>query len=213
MLLWHDGTPGSTHQLAYVADAAHVRGWRLITMSPAGYTASTRAAGRSVADVVPEASAVLDALGLDDALGDGVSGGVRTRSRPCHCRRLQRRSSRRGRLGLPGLDGPGQRRGVRARTRGCRRLRPYLEQQPPALGSSKPWRRCCRKSTAARADPGSSVAVAGRRGPHGPVLPRAVARRAHPCVQAHLETGGGHLSHQCRLIESILAELITAARH
>jgi pimeloyl-ACP methyl ester carboxylesterase len=74
-LLWLHGTPGSAHQAAFIASPVHARGWRLVTFSRPGYPGSTRASGRSVADVVGDASAVLDAVGARQALVAGVSGG------------------------------------------------------------------------------------------------------------------------------------------
>lgn len=75
LLLWHHGTPGSAHQPGFLAHAVHSRGWRLVTMARPGYGASTRRAGRVVADVVPDVAAVLDHLDEDGALVGGASGG------------------------------------------------------------------------------------------------------------------------------------------
>lgn len=75
ILLFLHGTPGSSHQLPFVARAVHARGWRLVTFSRAGAPGSTRAPGRTVADVVPDGVAVLDTVGADRALVAGASGG------------------------------------------------------------------------------------------------------------------------------------------
>lgn len=75
VLLFHHGTPGSVHQRRFFARAVHARGWRLVTYSRAGYACSTRSPGRSVADVVPDMRAVLDAVGVERAMVAGGSGG------------------------------------------------------------------------------------------------------------------------------------------
>ena len=75
VLLFHHGTPGSAHQLEYLAEAVHRRGWRLVTLSRPGSAGSTRLPGRLVADVVPDAVAVLDVLGVDRFVVAGASGG------------------------------------------------------------------------------------------------------------------------------------------
>jgi pimeloyl-ACP methyl ester carboxylesterase len=75
VLLFHHGTPGSVHQRGFFARAVHARGWRLVTYSRAGYGHSDRSPGRSVADVVPDMRAVLDAVGVERAMVAGASGG------------------------------------------------------------------------------------------------------------------------------------------
>jgi pimeloyl-ACP methyl ester carboxylesterase len=75
VLLFHHGTPGGSAQFAGMADAVHARGHRLITWSRAGYGASSRRAGRTVADEVDDAVAVLDHLGADTCVVAGWSGG------------------------------------------------------------------------------------------------------------------------------------------
>jgi pimeloyl-ACP methyl ester carboxylesterase len=75
VLLFHHGTPGSVHQRRFFARAVHARGWRLVTYSRAGYGASSRLPGRTVADVVPDMQAVLDAVGVERAMVAGASGG------------------------------------------------------------------------------------------------------------------------------------------
>jgi pimeloyl-ACP methyl ester carboxylesterase len=74
-LLFHHGTPGSLTPLRAMARAAHARGLRLVTYSRAGYGASDRHPGRSVADVAPSMAAVLDHLGAQRCLVAGWSGG------------------------------------------------------------------------------------------------------------------------------------------
>jgi pimeloyl-ACP methyl ester carboxylesterase len=75
VLLFNGGTPGGSAQLAPMARGAHARGLRLVTWSRPGYGASTRRPGRSVADAVDDAAAVLDRLGVDTCLVAGWSGG------------------------------------------------------------------------------------------------------------------------------------------
>lgn len=267
VLLWHDGTPGSSYQLAHVADAAHDRGLRLITMSRAGYTGSTRAPGRSVADVVPDANAVLDALGVDEALVGGVSGGGphalacaalmgdRVRATAAVCSVAPYDAD-----GLDFLAGMGQDNVEEfgLALEGERRLRPYLERQLPALAAATPGeliqtmatllpdidRRCligpvgddfaaAMASTAAGGADGWvdddlaftrpwGFALSEIRSPvslwqgsedlmvpfsHGQWLAGHI-----PGVQAHLETGQGHLSINVGSIDRILDELINGAR-
>src|SRR4051812_9726975 len=75
VLLFHHGTPGGSVQFRGVADEVHARGHRLVTWSRAGYGASSRRPGRSVADEVADALAVLDHVGGDSCVVGGWSGG------------------------------------------------------------------------------------------------------------------------------------------
>jgi pimeloyl-ACP methyl ester carboxylesterase len=75
VLVFHHGTPGGSEQLRAMARAAQARGLRLVTWSRPGYGASTRQAGRSVADVVADTAAVLDHLDAETCLVAGWSGG------------------------------------------------------------------------------------------------------------------------------------------
>ena len=75
VLLFAHGTPGGSTQLGARARAAHARGLRLVTWSRPGYGASTRRAGRTVADDVDDVEAVLDHVGADTCLMAGWSGG------------------------------------------------------------------------------------------------------------------------------------------
>lgn len=267
MLLWHHGTPGSSHQPAHVAQAAHVRGLRLVTTSRPGYTGSTRTPGRSVADVVADVSAVLDALGVDDALVAGWSGGGphalacaallgdRVRATAAVCSVAPHDAD-----GLDFLAGMGEDNVEEfgLAREGERRLRPYLEQQLPALVTGTPAglvdamatllpevdRRCLTgpvgddfvAAIAATAAGGADgwvdddlaftrpwgFALSQIQGPvslwqgsedlmvpfsHGQWLTEHI-----PGVEAHLETGEGHLSINVGSIDRILDELITAAR-
>jgi pimeloyl-ACP methyl ester carboxylesterase len=74
-LVFHHGTPGASAQIRAIAGAAHARGLRLVTWSRPGYGASTRRAGRSVADDVDDVVAVLDHLAVDTCVVAGWSGG------------------------------------------------------------------------------------------------------------------------------------------
>ncbi len=75
VLLFLHGTPGASHQLGALADAAAGHGHRLVTFSRAGYGASSRRAGRSVADDPSDVAAVLDHLGTEACVVAGWSGG------------------------------------------------------------------------------------------------------------------------------------------
>jgi pimeloyl-ACP methyl ester carboxylesterase len=75
VLLFCHGTPGASAQFGGFVRGAAARGLRLATWSRPGYGASTRRAGRSVADDVEDAAAVLDHLGADTCLVAGWSGG------------------------------------------------------------------------------------------------------------------------------------------
>lgn len=75
VIVFHHGTPGASTPLPAHVRAAAARGHRFVTTSRAGYAASTRHPGRSVADVVPDTAAVLDHLGVDTCLVAGWSGG------------------------------------------------------------------------------------------------------------------------------------------
>ena len=76
VLLFHHGTPGLPAPDARDAPRGRgTAGLRLVTYSRAGYGGSTRHAGRSVADVVPDMVALLDALGADRCVTAGWSGG------------------------------------------------------------------------------------------------------------------------------------------
>ena len=73
--LFHHGTPGSVVPMPQMSEAAARCGLRMVTYSRAGYGASTRHAGRAVADVVTDIDQVLDHLGVDRCVTGGWSGG------------------------------------------------------------------------------------------------------------------------------------------
>ncbi len=74
-VLYHHGSPASGLQGPGVSAACAELGLRLVSFSRAGYGSSSRRPGRSVADVVEDATDVLDALDLDRAWVFGWSGG------------------------------------------------------------------------------------------------------------------------------------------
>ena len=74
-LVFHHGTPGAVPPFRAMQRAAHDRGLRLVTYSRAGYGSSDRSPGRSVVDVVPDMTALLDHLGASRCLVAGWSGG------------------------------------------------------------------------------------------------------------------------------------------
>jgi len=74
-LLFHSGTPSGPGAHELLADAASAVGWRYVNYVRPGYGRSTPSPGRSVADAAPDALAVLDALGHDEFVTVGWSGG------------------------------------------------------------------------------------------------------------------------------------------
>ncbi len=113
VLLFHHGTPGSVTQMPHMLDAAARAGLRMVTYSRAGYGASSRHAGRSIADVVTDMEQVLDHLGADRCVTAGWSGGGPHALATAACFRADhgcpgdcRCGALRGRgPGLPGGDG------------------------------------------------------------------------------------------------------------
>jgi pimeloyl-ACP methyl ester carboxylesterase len=69
------GTPSCGAFPHDIGAAALSRGMRLVSWSRAGYSTSSRRAGRSVADSTSDAAEVLDHLGIDQAYAVGWSGG------------------------------------------------------------------------------------------------------------------------------------------
>lgn len=74
-LVFHHGTPGANRPVRHTERAVHARGLRMVKASRAGYGDSTRKAGRTVADVAADVTAILDHLGADRCLVAGASGG------------------------------------------------------------------------------------------------------------------------------------------
>jgi pimeloyl-ACP methyl ester carboxylesterase len=71
----HHGTPMAGLLYPPHVELAREQGVRLIGFDRAGYGGSARQAGRTVADVVPDVHAIVDALGLDRFATWGLSGG------------------------------------------------------------------------------------------------------------------------------------------
>jgi pimeloyl-ACP methyl ester carboxylesterase len=74
-LVVHEGTPVGLVISSSLAAAAAERGLRLVQLARPGYEGSTPRPGRTVADVVADTAAVLDALGADRYVSIGFSGG------------------------------------------------------------------------------------------------------------------------------------------
>jgi pimeloyl-ACP methyl ester carboxylesterase len=74
-VLYHHGTPGCLLQSRGMQRACAERGLRLLTYTRAGAEGSTRNPGRTVADVVPDMSELLDHLEAPRAIVIGKSGG------------------------------------------------------------------------------------------------------------------------------------------
>jgi pimeloyl-ACP methyl ester carboxylesterase len=74
-LVYHSGTPSGPAAHELLADAAAALGFRYVNYGRPGYGRSTPLRGRSVADAVPDTLAVLDALGHDEFVTVGWSGG------------------------------------------------------------------------------------------------------------------------------------------
>lgn len=62
-VVFHHGSPGSSNQARYFEGFAESDGLYVVGFSRPGYGTSSRQAGRSVASVVADVDAVLDALG------------------------------------------------------------------------------------------------------------------------------------------------------
>jgi pimeloyl-ACP methyl ester carboxylesterase len=74
-LVYHMGTPSAGVPFAPFVQALAERGLRFVSFSRPGYGSSTRQPGRSVADVVDDTVAVLDAIGAERCHVIGWSGG------------------------------------------------------------------------------------------------------------------------------------------
>lgn len=75
VLLYHHGTPGACTRVSSLERAAAEQGLRFVVASRAGYGGSSRNHGRRVVDVVADSRALLDALGAEECLVVGKSGG------------------------------------------------------------------------------------------------------------------------------------------
>ena len=74
-LVFHNGTPGGLVAFGPMAAAAAARGLRTVMYGRPGYGASTPQPGRRVADAAGDVAAVLDALGAEQFVSAGWSGG------------------------------------------------------------------------------------------------------------------------------------------
>jgi pimeloyl-ACP methyl ester carboxylesterase len=74
-VLFHHGTPSSGRPWQRHDAEAEQQGIRLISYDRAGYGTSDRNPGRAVVDVVDDALAIMDALGVDRFATWGLSGG------------------------------------------------------------------------------------------------------------------------------------------
>ena len=74
-LLYHSGTPGGAVPWPAGIEAARRSGLRWVTYSRPGYGSSAPKPGRTVADAAADSATVLDALGIDDFVSIGWSGG------------------------------------------------------------------------------------------------------------------------------------------
>jgi pimeloyl-ACP methyl ester carboxylesterase len=74
-VVFHHGTPGSVKLVNYFAKIADQSSLYFVTFSRAGYGLSSRLDARSVSSVVADVTTVLDALGRDDYMSLGWSGG------------------------------------------------------------------------------------------------------------------------------------------
>lgn len=71
----HHGTPGSRIGTWRDPTIYARHGLRRITFDRAGYGETTRMPGRSIADVIPDVEAIVDALGIERFVVEGGSGG------------------------------------------------------------------------------------------------------------------------------------------
>jgi pimeloyl-ACP methyl ester carboxylesterase len=74
-VVWHSGTPTGLVPYDPLITEAVAHDLRVVTTVRPGYSRSTPMPGRSVADVVPDIVAVVDALGIDRYVAVGFSGG------------------------------------------------------------------------------------------------------------------------------------------
>jgi pimeloyl-ACP methyl ester carboxylesterase len=141
------GTPEGHHPVPELVEAALRRGLRYASFARAGYAGSSRRAGRTVADVVPDVLAVVDALGGGDFAALGSSGGG-PHALACgalaadRCRAVGSLAGV-GPWGADGLDfladmGEGNEVEFAAALDGEERLRPLLEQWRVDMVSAGP---------------------------------------------------------------------------
>jgi pimeloyl-ACP methyl ester carboxylesterase len=74
-LVFHTGTPSGLTGLGPMTGAVSARGLRTVLYARPGYGDSTPQPGRQVADAAADVAAILDALGIDEFVTAGWSGG------------------------------------------------------------------------------------------------------------------------------------------
>jgi pimeloyl-ACP methyl ester carboxylesterase len=142
VLIFHDGTPTAAVPFPPLSAPAMERGLRTVTFSRPGYAASTPQPGRSVASVVADTAAILDALGEERFLTIGWSGGgphalACAALLPDRCTAAATLASV-APYGVAGLDwlagmGPENIEEFGAALDGEERLNPYLEREAAVL--------------------------------------------------------------------------------
>src|SRR5712692_8827556 len=142
VLIFHDGTPTAAVPFPPLSAPATDRGLRTVTFSRPGYATSTPQPGRSVASVVADTAAVLDALNAERFLTIGWSGGgphalACAALLPNRCTAAATLASV-APYGVAGLDwlagmGPENIEEFGAAIDGEERLNPYLEREAAVL--------------------------------------------------------------------------------
>jgi pimeloyl-ACP methyl ester carboxylesterase len=142
VLIFHDGTPTAAVPFPPLSGPATERGLRTVTFSRPGYAASTPQPGRSVASVVADTTAILDAIDVERFLTMGWSGGgphalACAALLPNRCMAAATLASV-APYGVAGLDwlagmGPENIEEFGAAIEGEERLNPYLEREAAAL--------------------------------------------------------------------------------
>jgi pimeloyl-ACP methyl ester carboxylesterase len=142
VLIFHDGTPTAAVPFPPLSAPATDRGLRTVTFSRPGYATSTPQPGRSVASVVADTVAILDALKAERFLTIGWSGGgphalACAALLPNRCTAAATLASV-APYGVAGLDwlagmGPENIEEFGAAIDGEERLNPYLEREAAVL--------------------------------------------------------------------------------
>jgi pimeloyl-ACP methyl ester carboxylesterase len=142
VLIFHDGTPTAAVPFPPLSAPATERGLRTVTFSRPGYATSTPQPGRTVASVVADTAAILDALNEEHFLTIGWSGGgphalACAALLPNRCTAAATLASV-APYGVAGLDwlagmGPENIEEFGAAMDGEERLNPYLEREAALL--------------------------------------------------------------------------------
>lgn len=146
-LVFHHGTPGWGNPGRHLLEASADRGVRVVGITRAGYSTSTRVPGRTVASVAADVEAVLDDLGVQRAMAVGVSGGG-PHALATAARLQERVSATASVAGLapwtaPGLDflagmGQGNLEEYGAAFEGEAKLLEFLEREAPGITHVSP---------------------------------------------------------------------------